>query len=159
MKRMRFVLLLAVMLLIHSRTIQAAPVQVPEDVRQLSVELGEQYNICPELIQAVCFKESGFDPRAENGGCVGIMQVDPKWHKDRMERLGVTDLYDMRQNMMTGVDILHELSEEQEDISIVLMRYNGDSRAEDVENGTEDVSEYADSILMLSEELERENGK
>ncbi len=159
MKRMRIILLITVMLLIPSRAVQATPMQVPEDVKQLSVELGEQYNICPELIQAVCFKESSFDPRAENGGCIGIMQVNPAWHKDRMERLGVTDLYDVRQNMMTGVDYLHELSEEHEDISIALMRYNGDSSAEDVENGTGDVSEYADSILLLSEELERENGK
>lgn len=158
MKRMRIILLITVML-IPSKIVQAAPVQVPEDVRQLSIELGEQYNICPELIQAVCFKESRFDPRAENGGCIGIMQVNPAWHKDRMGRLGVTDLYDTRQNMMTGVDYLHELSEEHEDISIALMRYNGDSSAEDVENGTGDVSEYADSILLLSEELERENGK
>lgn len=76
-----------------------------------------------------------------------------------MERLGVTDLYDVHQNMLTGVDYLHELSEEHEDISIVLMTYNGDSKAGGVENGTADISEYADSILMISAELERENGK
>lgn len=148
-----------VMLLIPSWTVQAATVQVPEDIRRLSNELGEQYNICPELIQAVCFKESSFDPRAENGGCIGIMQVNPIWHKDRMERLGVTDLYDVRQNMMTGVDYLHELSEEHEDISIALMTYNGDSRVKSVENGESAISDYADSILMISAELERENGK
>ena len=148
-----------VLSLVFRTTVRAAPVQVPEDVRQLSVELGEQYNICPELIQAVCFKESGFDPLAENGGCIGMMQVDAMWRRDRMERLGVTDLYDTRQNMMTGVDLLHELSEEHEDISVVLMTYNGDSRAKGVESGAEDISEYADSILTLSEELERENGK
>lgn len=156
---MRFILFLAVILLIPGRTVQATPVQVPEDIRKLSVELGEQYSICPELIQAMCFKESGFDPRAENDGCIGIMQVNPLWHKDRMERLGVTDLYDTRQNMMTGVDYLHELSEEHEDISIVLMTYNGDSRVKSVENGTSDISDYADSILVISAELERENGK
>lgn len=159
MKRMRIILLITVMLLIPSRVVQAAPAQVPEDVRQLSVELGEQYGICPELIQAMCFKESSFNPRAENDGCIGIMQVNPIWHKDRMERLGVTDLYDTRQNMMTGVDYLHELSEEHEDISIALMTYNGDSRVKSVENGTSDISDYVDSILTISAELERENGK
>lgn len=49
MKRMRIILLITVMLLIPSRAVQATPMQVPEDVKQLSVELGEQYNICPEL--------------------------------------------------------------------------------------------------------------
>lgn len=159
MKRMRIILLITVMLLIPSRAVQATPMQVPEDVKQLSVELGEQYNICPELIQAMCFKESSFNSRAENGGCIGIMQVNPIWHKDRMERLGVTDLYDVRQNMMTGVDYLHELSEEHEDISIALMTYNGDSRVKSVESGESAISDYADSILAISAELERENGK
>lgn len=158
MKR-KFTLLLIAILLIPSRPVQAASVRVPDDIRQLSIELGEQYGICPELIQAMCFKESSFDPRAENGGCIGIMQVNPAWHKDRMERLGVTDLYDVRQNMMTGVDYLHELSEEHEDISIALMTYNGDSRVKSVENGESAISDYADSILMISAELERENGK
>lgn len=77
MKRMRIILLITVMLLIPSRAVQAAPMQVPKDVKQLSVELGELYNICPELIQAMCFKESSFNPRAENDGCIGIMQVNP----------------------------------------------------------------------------------
>lgn len=158
MKR-EFTLLLIAILLISSRPVQAASVRVPDDIRRLSIELGEQYNICPELIQAMCFKESSFNSRAENGGCIGIMQVNPIWHKDRMERLGVTDLYDTRQNMMTGVDYLHELSEEREDISIALMTYNGDSRVKSVENGTSDISDYADSILTISAELERENGK
>ncbi len=158
MKR-KSLLLPAVMLLASGMTARAAPVQVPEDVRQVSVELGERYGFCPELIQAVCFKESSFDPGAENGGCIGMMQVNPAWHEERMERLGVTDLYDIRENMLTGVDYLYELSQQYEDISIVLMRYNGDHRAEGVERGTEDISEYADRILMISAELERENGK
>lgn len=145
--------------LIFGETAQAAPIDVPEDVRQISIELGGRYNMCPELIQSVCFKESSFNPRVENGGCIGIMQVDPDWHRDRMDRLGVTDLYDIRSNMLTGVDYLHELIEQYEDISVALMKYNGDSRAEGLLSGSEDVSEHADEILRISAELERENGK
>lgn len=76
-----------------------------------------------------------------------------------MGQLDVTDLYDTRQNMMTGVDYLHELLEEHEDISIALMTYNGDSRVKSVEKGTSGISDYADSTLTISAGLERENGK
>lgn len=152
-------LLLITMIAGDGITVQAAPIDVPTDVKQISVELGERYNICPELIQSACFKESSFNPYAENGGCIGIMQVNPDWHKDTMDRLGVTDLYDTRSNMLVGVDYLHELIVQYEDISVALMKYNGDSKAEGLMSGSEDVSEYADEILRISAELERENGK
>ena len=71
-------------------------IEVPEEVKEISEELGNTYNICPEVIQAICWQESRFKADVENGGCVGIMQVAPKWHKSRMERLGVTDLKDVR---------------------------------------------------------------
>lgn len=159
MRKRLAALLLIVLIATKETTVWAAPIDVPGDVWQISIELGTQYNICPEVIQAVCFKESSFDPRAENGGCIGIMQVNSSWHEDRMTRLGVTDLYDIRSNMMVGVDYLHELIVAYEDISVALMKYNGDSRAEGLMDGSGDVSEYADEILRISADLERENGK
>ena len=126
MRKKLAALLMITMITAEGTTVLAAPIDVPEDVRQISVELGTMYDICPEVIQATCFKESSFNPLIENGGCIGIMQVNPEWHADRMDRLGVTDLYDTRSCMMAG---------------------------------SEDVSEYADEILRISAELERENGK
>ena len=140
-------------------TVNAAePVTVPEEIRETSEELGQAYNICPELIQAIGWRESRFQSDAENGGCVGIMQVAPKWHKDRMDRLGVTDLMDTRQNMMVAVDYLSELVKDEEDMEEVLMRYHGESRInERLEAG--ELSAYVEGILALSAELERQNGK
>lgn len=140
-------------------TAHANTIDVPREVVEISEELGAQYDICPELIQAICFKESSFQPDAENGGCVGMMQISPEWHKERMDRLGVLDLKDTKGNMTVGVDYLAELIGRYEDVGVVLMMYNGDSSAVDVFAGSEDVSAYADEILALSEELERENGK
>jgi len=87
------------------------------------------------------------------------MQVSTKWHKDRMDKLGVSDLFEPMQNMLVGTDYLSDLILEYEDVSVALMIYNGDSSAEDVLNGSADVSAYADEILSISAELERENGK
>lgn len=159
MKKKIIVLLLAAMIAAKEMTVWAAPIDVPADVKEISTELATQYNMCPELIQAACFKESSFDPCAENGGCVGIMQVNPAWHMERMSRLGVTDLYDTKGCMLVGVDYLHELIQQYEDVSVALMKYNGDSRAEGLLDGSGDVSEYADEILQISAELERKNGK
>lgn len=141
-------------------TVHAAEEQitVPEDVRKISEELGEAYNICPETIQAIGWWESRFQPDAENGGCVGIMQVAPKWHKDRMDRLGVTDLTDPRQNMLVAVEYLADLVKDEEDMEEVLMRYHGESRInERLEAG--EMSAYVEGILALSAELERQNRK
>ena len=159
MRKKLAALLLTAMIAEKEMTVWAAPIDVPEDVRQISIELGELYGICPEVIQATCFKESSFNPDAENGNCVGIMQVNPAWHTDRMKRLGVTDLYDTKSNMLVGVDYLHELIVEHEDVSVALMEYNGDSRVSGLLAGNGDVSEYADEVLRISAELERENGK
>lgn len=118
----------------------------------------EGYNICPELIEAVIERESGWDPKAENGGCIGLMQISQKWHKDRMERLGAKDLKNPYDNILVGVDYLAELFEKHEDVGWVLMTYNGDSRANRyLETGK--LSEYAEWILERSAELEREHGK
>lgn len=131
---------------------------VPEDVKAISIELGEAYNICPELIQAICWRESRFQPDVENGGCVGIMQVSPKWHKERMDKLGITDLTDTRQNMTVAVDYLSELVMDEEDMEEALMRYHGESRIHERLDAGE-MSAYVEGILLLSAELEERNGK
>lgn len=126
---------------------------VPEEVVEISEELGNTYNICPEVIQAICWKESRFKADVESGGCVGIMQVSPKWHKDRMERLGVTDLKDIRQNMTVAVDYLSELVKDGEDMEEALMRYHGESKIEErLKSG--EISEYVKSIFEISCMLE-----
>lgn len=149
--------LTAVTSLLIAMTVHASePVIAPDDVKEISEELGAQYGICPELIQAICWQESRFKPEVESGGCVGIMQVSPRWHQDRMDKLGVTDLLDTRQNMTVAVDYLAELLKEGEDMEIPLMRYHGESRiGERLDAG--EMSEYVESVLTLSAELEHMN--
>lgn len=134
--------------------------QLTEDeVYQIALEVTEHYNICPEFLQAMAFRESSYRTDVENGSCIGLMQVSEKWHKDRMERLGVESLYDPYGNMLVAADYLTELFGEGDDIGYVLMTYNGDSDAEAFYECRADISEYADDILTLSAELERKHGK
>lgn len=114
----------------------------------------EEYCICPELVMAIIEKESSGQADAVNGDCKGLMQVSERWHTDRMERLGVTDLYDPYGNIIIGVDYLAELATEYEDIALVLDIYSGNSKAfQNYEHGI--VSIYAKEILERTAELER----
>jgi len=104
---------------------------------------------------AMIEKESSGRPDVESGGCKGLMQISDRWHKDRMERLGVTDIYDPDGNIHVGTDYLAELFEKYEDVGIVLAVYHGEKNA----TTKTELSDYADWILTRSAELERMNGK
>lgn len=128
----------------------------PEHVRY-AYEIGEMYGICPELIVSIIEPESGGDPNAVSpNGAIGLMQVVPIWHWDRMERLGVTDLYDPYSNILVGVDYLAELARDYQDLPLVLMCYNEGPLQEvfgKYESGL--ISEYAQAIMQRSSELQR----
>lgn len=135
---------------------------VPADVRQYAEEIGEHYGICPELIEAICWRETRFTPTAVNkaGTCHGIMQVYVKWHKDRMKQLGVTDIYDTYGNMLVATDYLVSILETHEDIGEALMIYSGNSSARVnryIETGV--MSSYADDVLERSYQYEKLHGK
>ena len=168
-RKLSIVLVAALSLLITPPTTADAEQRHSEiavgDIITYTEEIGAEYNICPELLQAIIERESQNNPYASNGDCVGLMQVSEKWHTERMERLGVTDLYDPYSNILVGTDYLAELWRETskkgygDDLYYVLMRYNmtADSANRLYENGN--FSEYAISIAARSVELEREHGK
>lgn len=134
---------------------------IPEDIQDAAWKYGEQYNICPEFLIAVAKRESEFDPEAVNGSCVGLMQVSLEWHTDRMERCQVTEeeMWTVDGSMHVAADYLAELFDEYEDAALVLMIYNGDSRAELFAQGGCSMSSYASDILAYSRELEEKHGK
>ena len=105
--------------------------------------------------------ESDFDANALSPyGDKGLMQINPKWHSYRMERLNCTDLYDPFQNITVGIDYIAELKAKKPDVYWVLMAYNqGMSKAtERIKN--ENYSSYAVGIVERASEIERgvENG-
>jgi len=65
------------------------------------------------MVLAMGFYESGFDPEAvgDHGNSIGWMQVQPRWHQERMDRLGATDLKDPVQNAMVAVDYIDWIAE------------------------------------------------
>lgn len=132
---------------------EAKDTWICEEYQKYIMEISEQYGICPELIMAIVERESSGQADVEAGGCKGLMQVSDRWHRDRMERLGVTDIYDPYGNILVGTDYLAELRDEYGDLPMVLMKYNGSSDARSRwESG--EYTEYATEIMARAEELE-----
>jgi soluble lytic murein transglycosylase-like protein len=114
-------------------------------------------HISPYLIFAMCEKESQYkaDAVGDSGNSLGILQIQPRWHQERMDRLGCTDLLDARQNIIIGVDILLELYSKNDDTAWVLMAYNGGVAYANRHYGAGNISEYAEYIIARAEELEK----
>lgn len=158
--KMTLVLIVIVNVLIATDLTDAADsdTKISETAYAATVEYGERYGISPELLQALIERESDGDPNVVYGGCMGLCQIYEKYHYDRMEKLGVQDPFDERENILVAADYLAELFQEYEDVSLVLDIYNGNSKAKhNFEYGI--VSDYADHILKRSAELERLHGK
>lgn len=112
-------------------------------------------NLSTNLINAIVWRESRYDPNAENynGTCVGLMQLSTKWHSKRAQNLDVEDLYDPYGNILTGCDLLSELLESYS-LEMALMTYHGGySYAQKYrEAGT--VDQYTKDILSYAKQLE-----
>jgi soluble lytic murein transglycosylase-like protein len=169
MKRVIVGILLGVVILSHPIQVKAnalsyIPSQevdgIPTEITQYAEIIGNEFNICPELLEAIAFYESSYDPEVTNGNCKGLMQVNPTVHKLRFEEAGwsTSDWDNAYINMYIAADYLSELFEKYEDAGIVLGIYHGESDA--IEKGKSGrLSSYTKKILKRSEELERAHGK
>lgn len=126
---------------------------------QYCEEIGAMYGVQPEFLESFIEAESSGVPTAVNGNCKGLMQVAENVHRDRMKKLGVTNLYDPRSNILVGTDLIVELFERYgDDCALVVSMYNGQSDARKrVENF--DFSAYTKKVLDRAYELERIHGK
>ena len=128
------------------------------DLIEYCNEVGEEYGVCPELLEAIIETESSGRADAANGSCKGLMQVNANAHRDRMQKLGISNIYDKKGNIIVATDYLLELLEKYEDIGTVLMVYNGTKNA--VRRGEQgDYTRYARKIVQRSRELEWLHGK
>jgi soluble lytic murein transglycosylase-like protein len=84
-------------------------------------------NIHPELILAVIAVESSFKEKAKNGGAMGLMQIIPRWHKQKIDKIGGTkQLYNPAKNIRVGTSIIKDYLESSSgNVRNALIRYNG----------------------------------
>ena len=112
---------------------QTWDVPLSADLQQHVVELCRKHgNVTPELVFAVIQQESNYRAKAkgDSGTSKGLMQVREMYHRERMKKLGVTDLYDPCQNITVGVHILSEKIRNYDTLGEALTVYNaGDNGA------------------------------
>lgn len=116
------------------------------------IEQAEAHDIDPAIIMAMAYRESGFNAEAigDGGDSYGLLQIQPRWHYARMERLGCTDLLDPFQNVTIAVDYLAEQIDRYDgDVAKALVAYNQG-------HFKETVTDYALSVLDMAEELRGE---
>lgn len=92
---------------------KAAGGTMPVIVQVYTYIVCREYGVDYEIVFALIERESlcRWDITGDDGESVGYMQIQERWHKDRMERLGVTDLKNPFQNIRVGVDYMAELLE------------------------------------------------
>lgn len=132
-------------------------IPLDDELQDYIIETSEEHGVDPAIIIAMIKRESQFDIDiiGDRGKAFGLMQIHPRWHSDRMKKLGVTDLLDPYQNVTVGIDIMAELLDGSESVEWALMVYNGGyaNANRHIESGT--LSEYATDVLEFAEELER----
>ena len=109
------------------------PVNLDADLQRYIIETCEEYTINPSIIIAMCFYESSFnvDAIGDNGECMGLMGISPRWCWPEMEKLNCPDMRDPYQNVTVGIDILaQKLAKYDGNTEMALMSYNaGDAGA------------------------------
>ena len=120
-------------------------------------QVGEEYAICPELLEAVIEAESNGNPYEISAhGAVGLMQIKPEFSEYTTE-----ELLDARTNIQAGAELILEYAEEYDDLYLVLTAYRYGRYSGEFESAERSGvgCKYAKKIVKRSEELERLHGK
>jgi soluble lytic murein transglycosylase-like protein len=98
-----------------------------EQMVQAAYAAADEVGMDPLLLLAVAAVESSFNPLAESVmGAKGLMQIIPKWHREKLERLGGDEaLFDPEANILLGARILKEYVHRTGTLQAGLQFYNG----------------------------------
>lgn len=109
----------------------------------------KEFLLPPELIIALMERESLIIPTSTSkADCIGLMQVNPKAHKEKMVGIDIVQLYYVDNNVKIGCQILKEYLNETKSITGALKKYLG---AENKEYMLDILSTFTDSILIAAE--------
>ena len=126
------------------------------------------WSVCKEagvdyyMVLAMIERESGYRYYAtgDNGKSKGLLQVQERWHKDRMRVVGATDLYNPYDNIRVAVNFLKEIQDTYLSSSgehCVLMVYNmGASGARKLWDKGIYSTDYTKQILKRAQEIKQE---
>ena len=150
-------------------TVQSKPIaaQEPEplydvplsaDLQEHISKICESYDVDMPLVLAIIGQESNYRAEAvgDGGDSIGLMQIQPAHHRQRMDRLGITDLSDPYQNVTVGIDLLAELISKDNGTEWAVTAYNAGAGTADYNAAIGIRSEYTDSVMMLREMIQND---
>ena len=142
-------------------TVEAVFYEVPIDIDLFNHIQGlcSDYDLPIEIVLAVIEVESSYKPDAVSDvGAVGLMQIVPEFHEQRMMKLNCFDLFDPYQNVTVGMNFLAELIADYDgNFHKALTAYNyGQKGANDkfFGQGTYQ-SEYSLKVLDIAQKIEK----
>jgi hypothetical protein len=117
----------------------------------------EKRNVDPAIIMAMIERESDFRASCvgDGGDSLGLMQIQPRWHQKRANKLGCPDLTDPYQNVTVGIDLFSTLYAKNESLEWALMAYNGGSSYANKKVAAGVVTDYAKTVIRNSKVLEK----
>lgn len=123
-------------------------VPLDEDLQIHIIETANYHDIDPAIIFAMAWKETTYrtDAIGDGGNSYGLLQVQPRWHSGRMEKLNCPNLLDPYQNVTVACDYLRELINRYGSMDKALTAYNRGHYA-----GT--VTDYAVDVMAAAERL------
>ena len=129
----------------HEEAMSFYPVPLDHDVQAHIIHTCRSYDIDPVIVVGIIGVESSYNHSAvgDSGDSLGLMQIQEKWHRERMDRLGVTDLLDPIQNVSVGIDYIAELLEKHS-LEHALTAYN---------SGSPGASAYATKVMERMDEV------
>jgi len=85
-----------------------------------------EHGLDTELVVALIARESSFLPWARSrADCVGLMQINPRAHRDKCKGYSGVELYHIRVNVGIGCAILREYMDRSKSVDEALGRYMG----------------------------------
>lgn len=130
-------------------------VPLDKDLQNHIMDICEERNIDPRVAFAMIKCESGFRAEAtgDSGNSLGLMQIQPRWHYARMERLGCDNLLDPYQNVTVGLDLFGDLLKHYGNVEHALMAYNGGGSYANEMIAAGQISTYALRVIECAEGL------
>lgn len=124
-------------------------VPLSAEIQRYIFNVSDYYGVDPAFVIALIEKESSYNSSAigDGGDSIGLMQIQPRWHIERMDKLGVDDLLNPYENVALGVDILADYIDEGFGIEWALHAYNGGVAYANRMYTANEVSEYANDII------------
>ena len=144
-------------------------VEIPVEIIEITEIIGQKYEICPELLQAIIWQESRCIASVKNASCSGLMQINVSqaFNKKHIKEMAADKdltyseaIFDAEINVEAGAQLLRYLFDNYgDDPAEILMRYNGDATNLKRYKSGGDMRSYAQDTLEISELLERAHGK